>query len=148
MCFIWSVINPLKLFPVWNFFLLPLPSSTGSCRRSLHALSGWTACSSRMLLVRGQRPGSLNTPTTPFQQAGIPATINQSGDGPWMSVNMFPSLTPSPNTFLPCSFSVELFLSFTLNCSCFHLHDHLESVSRLIKDLGVIIDLGLGDKNS
>lgn len=101
-----------------------------------------------MLLVRGQRPGSLNTPTTPFQQAGIPATINQSGDGPWMSVNMFPSLTPSPNTFLPCSFSVELFLSFTLNCSCFHLHDHLESVSRLIKDLGVIIDLGLGDKNS
>lgn len=66
-------------------------------------LSGWTACSSRMLLVLGQSPGFLYTPTTPFHQAGIPATINQSGDSPWMSVNMFPSLPPFPATFLPHS---------------------------------------------
>lgn len=62
------------------------------------ALSGWTACSSRMLLVLGQRLGFFYTPTTPFRQAGIPTTINQSGDSPWMSVNMFPSLPLLPHT--------------------------------------------------
>lgn len=63
-------------------------------------LSGWTACSSRMLLVLGQCLGFLYTPTTPFHQAGIPATINQRGDSPWMSVNTFPSLPLFPATFL------------------------------------------------
>lgn len=71
-------------------------------------LSGCTACSSRMLLVLGQRLGFLYTPTTPFHQAGIPTTINQSGDSPWMSVNMFPSLPLFPTTFL----------SHSLVCSC------------------------------
>ncbi|KAG7481737.1 hypothetical protein JOB18_003604 [Solea senegalensis] len=37
-----------------------------------------------MLLVLGQSLGFLYTPTTPFHQAGIPATINQSGDSPWI----------------------------------------------------------------
>lgn len=40
-----------------------------------------------------------------FYQARIPATINQSGDSPWMSVNMFPSLPPFPPYFsfhTPC----------------------------------------------
>lgn len=74
------------------------------------ALSGWTACSSRMLLVLGQRLGFFYTPTTPFHQAGIPATINQSGDSPWMSVNMFPSLPLFPTTFLPHSLCRALVL--------------------------------------
>lgn len=64
------------------------------------ALSGWTACSSRMLLVLGQRLGFLYTPTTPFHQAGIPTPINQSGDSPWMSVNMFPHCLFFPTLFL------------------------------------------------
>lgn len=66
-----------------------LQSSSSSRTCSLPAR---TACSSRMLLVLGQRLGFFYTPTTPFHQAGIPTTINQSADSPWMSVNMFPSL--------------------------------------------------------
>ena len=69
-------------------------------RQQKLTLSGWTACSSRMLLVLGQCLGFLYTPTTPFHQAGIPAAINQSGDSPWMSVNMFPSLPLFRTTFL------------------------------------------------
>lgn len=90
--------------------LLPrLPSLTFCISSSLHPtdLSGWTACSSPMLLVLGQRSGFFYTPTTPFffYQARIPAAINQSGDSPWMSVNMFPSLPPFPLYFslhTPC----------------------------------------------
>lgn len=69
---------------------LSLQSSSSSSRTC--SLPGRTACSSRMLLVLGQRLGFFYTLTTPFHQAGIPTTINQSADSPWMSVNMFPSL--------------------------------------------------------
>lgn len=94
-------IRTPTLFPhlkVFLFLLFPAWCRSGVSRSS--TLSGWTACSSRMLLVLGRRPGFLHTPTTPFHQPGIPAAINQSGDSPWMSVNMFPSLPLSSSTFL------------------------------------------------
>lgn len=87
----------LTCFPGSNFsYSLSSPGASAAAEAEA-ALSGCTACSSQMLLVLGQRLGFLYTPTTPFHQAGIPTTINQSGDSPWMSVNMFPSLPLFPH---------------------------------------------------
>lgn len=107
-------MNLLTLFLISNFFLFPLLSGPVPYAQQQSPLSQvWTACSSRMLLVLGQCLGFLYTPTTPFHQAGIPTTINQSGDSPWMSVNMFPSLPLFPTTFLShslcCSFDCSFF---------------------------------------
>lgn len=67
----------------------------------------------------GSAAGLSLHPTTPFHQAGIPAAINQSADSPWMSVNMFSSLTLSSPHFsfstFSSSFGIVLVLTLTVN---------------------------------
>lgn len=105
----------LPYFHISNFSYFLLFFQPGAVPSAAEpTLSGWTACSSRMLLVLGQCLGFLYTPTTPFHQAGIPTTINQSGDSPWMSVNMFPSLPLFPTTFLSRSLHCSYDCSFRL----------------------------------
>lgn len=103
-------VNPLASFLTFLISSSFLPGVVQAAAES--ALSGWTACSSRMLLVLGQRLGFFYTPTTPFHQAGTPTTINQSGDSPWMSVNMLPSLP-----LFSHHFPFRLYICLTYDCS-------------------------------
>lgn len=107
-------------FPRFKLFLIFLSSPARLPWRPAAepALSGRTACSSRMLLVLGQRLGFLSTPTTPFSP-GRGSSRHKSEWWQPMDVSKYVSLTASFYQHFPFPFSPSLSLHRSYDCS-FH----------------------------